>query len=98
MDTVSNPINIAIAVTGITGRDLVGVLPVVTLVAIGLKLFGLLPVPTLSNKHLIFVLFRVVFHGGMPRGCRTIIRAINFTILVTVVILVTTGSVVKLFE
>lgn len=49
LSSLDNPINAISMISGTTGADLGSLLHVSTVLAVGVKLFGLFPVPTLSN-------------------------------------------------
>lgn len=104
MGSLSNPIKVIDTMSGICRRTtptnvmmiVLGLLGVKMLLATGLNMVGLLPLPTLSNKHLMFLVVRTIHKGEMPPRGRNVMRFTKFILLVTLVIIVVFGSVLGL--
>lgn len=86
----------SIATSTTSSGGLNDLLVVVTFVAVGVNITGLLPLPTLSNNEFFFLLVRTVHHGPVGPGCRNCIRTVNFVLLVLLVMIIACGSVIEL--
>lgn len=102
---MSKPINVIDTISAACGRDgsnktllvFLGLLRVAVLLSTGLKIVGLLPLPTLSKNHLMFLVIRIVHKGQIPPRGRKCMRLTKVTLFLYLVMFIVCGSVQEVF-
>jgi regulator of sigma E protease len=94
---LSGPVGTSSAIGEAASAGLQSLLLLVSFITINVGVFNLLPVPALDGGRLLFVIIEMIIRRPIPQKFESIIHAVGFALLMSLVLLVTYNDIIKVF-
>ena len=97
LNAISGPVGVTQTISNVAKTGTVNLLYLVSVIAMNLGVFNLLPIPALDGGKLLFLLFELIFRRPVDRKIEGYIHAVGLVILLMLIALVSIKDIVKLF-
>lgn len=98
LKAVSGPVGVTQAITTVAKTGTVNLLYLVSVIAMNLGIFNLLPIPALDGGKLFFLFFELIFRKPINRKVEGYIHAAGMILLLGLIALVSIKDIIKLFS
>lgn len=93
---LSGPIGTVAVISQTASLGLMNLLTLMSFITINLGVFNLLPIPALDGSKNIFLLFEMIFKKRIPQKYESVITAVGFVLLISLLIYVSVNDVMNL--
>lgn len=93
ISAMSGPVGLTATIGNIAKQRLFDVIPIMALITINLGLFNLLPLPALDGGRLLFIVVEMITRKKVPQKYESVIHAIGFALLLTLMLFVTAKDI-----
>ena len=97
VESVSGPVGVTEAIGTVAKEGAYNFFYLLSVLAMNLGVFNLLPLPALDGGRLVFILFEMVFRRKVPEKFEGAVHFIGIVLLMGLMVLVTFKDIVKLF-
>ncbi len=98
MEAVSGPVGVTEAIGEVaTQHGAYNLFYMLSVLAMNLGVFNLLPVPALDGGRLLFILFEMIFRRKVPEKFEAAVHFVGIVMLMGLMVLVTFKDIIKLF-
>lgn len=96
-ESVTGPLGLFYITSKVTSLGIVAVLHLIAVLSINLAIFNLLPLPVLDGGHIFFLIIEKIRGKTVSLKTERIITQIGFSLIITLVILVTYNDISRFF-
>ncbi len=98
LNNVAGPVGMASEIGNAAKSSFIDLLYLTGLITINLGIFNLLPFPALDGGRIIFLGVEAIIRRRVPPKVEGIIHTVGFLLLITLMIIVTSNDIMKLFK